>query len=72
MKFTGHVEVMMKMAPSGIVNISLPLGRERYLSFPVCASMGTSAMTQSQEIPQKSYPSQTSLTIPNLMASPTP
>jgi hypothetical protein len=38
----------------------------------VCTDMRTSIMIWSQEILQKSHPSRTSTTIPNLMPSPTP
>jgi hypothetical protein len=45
---------------------------DRHLILPVCVGMGTSAMTQSEEILQRSYSSRTSLTIPNIMSIPTP
>jgi hypothetical protein len=45
---------------------------ETHLNLPVCARVGTSNMTQSQEIPQRSHTPWTSQTIPNLTASPTP
>lgn len=68
---------LLQEPPSGIVNVSLPLGGEkadRHEGHLVCGSMGTSATTRFQEIPHKSGPFRTSIIIPvlKLMASPAP
>jgi hypothetical protein len=69
----GAWEPWWKVPTSRTISIGLPLGKERgdwRRSHSICVGVGTSTRTWYQEVPQKCYPSRTSLKIPNLTESP--